>query len=282
MHLWASRFVGKRGWKIYHEIVECPRRGSVAAQVAATMDAIIANSRSVGLQIDELLGDIPVRTIPFLTSSAPMSAPARRAPVSGRELRVAFLGRLAPHKRPDRLIEAWPAWQTRAPIGPARLDLYGGDYDNEGDRLRKRIVELGLQESVCLRGAYTTADLPKIFEATDLVVLPSLYEGLPLVLVEAMLRGIPVVATAVGGTAELGEGNPDVIITEGSDWSAFEAGVENMAQRLRAGQIDGVRLHRWTESRYGFKSVAETWRNALLAPETFFAEKPTLTASAVL
>ena len=207
IHLWASRFVGKHGWKIYHEIVECPRRGSIAEQVAARMDAIVANSRSVGQRIDELLGDIPVRTISFLTSNAPINPPIRR--VLQRMLRIAFLGRLVPHKRPERLIEAWADWAARAPIGPARLDLYGGGLGDEENRLRGRIAELGLQDNVRLHGSYSTRDLPGIFDETDIVVLPSLYEGLPLVLVEAMQRGIPVVATSAGGTAELGEDNPE-------------------------------------------------------------------------
>jgi glycosyltransferase involved in cell wall biosynthesis len=141
---------------------------------------------------------------------------------------------------------------------------------------------LGLEESIRFRGAYSTSDLSAIFAQTDIVVLPSIYEGLPLVLVEAMQRGIPVVATSAGGTAELGEDNPDVVITEGTDWDTFAAGVKLMAKRVRAGQIDAVRLHAWTELRYGFKPVAEKWRNALLTPETFFAGQTTSSISAVL
>jgi glycosyltransferase involved in cell wall biosynthesis len=189
-------------------------------------------------------------------------------------LRIAFLGRLAPHKRPDRLIEAMRDWIRHPSLAPVRLDLYGGDYDGEGPQLRARIAELGLGESVSLRGAYSTADLDRIFAQTDLVVLPSQYEGLPLVLVEAMQRGVPVVATSAGGTAELGIDNPDVIITAGTGWDAFEAGVIAMAERLRAGQVDHTRLHAWTETRYGYKPVAAAWREALLSPETFFARKP--------
>ncbi|HEV3271716.1 MAG TPA: glycosyltransferase family 4 protein [Candidatus Methylacidiphilales bacterium] len=282
MHLWAGRFAGTEGWKIYHEIVECPAQGSVAAEVAARMDAVVANSRRVGREMAGMLPHIPVRALPFLTSDGPMRPPARQTRVPERTLRIAFLGRMVPHKRPDRLIEAWPAWNARAPIGPARLDLHGGDYDKEGDRLRARIADLGLEESVCLHGAYTTGDLGKIFDAADMVVLPSLYEGLPLVLVEAMQRGIPVVATSAGGTAELGEENPDVIITAGTDWEKFEAGVVEMARRVRAGDIDGGRLQDWTESRYGFNRVAEIWRRALLTPELFFAKKEPLMTEAKL
>jgi glycosyltransferase involved in cell wall biosynthesis len=272
MHLWAGRFVRARAWKIYHELVECPPRQSDAAEVIAKMDAVIANSRPVAEKLTRLLDGMPIRTIPFLTSSEPLDPPVPRPP--SPILRIAFLGRLAPHKHPAELIDAWPAWTSRAPIGPARLDFYGGDYDNEGPRLQKKITDLGLEDSVRIHGAYATSDLTKIFANTDLVVLPSTWEGLPLVLVEAMQRGIPVVATSAGGTAELGDDNPDVLITRGTGWDNFAAGLEQMAARIRAGEIDPVRLHEWTEARYGFEPVAQAWRDALLAPRGFFA-KPT-------
>jgi glycosyltransferase involved in cell wall biosynthesis len=280
MHLWASQFLGRDAFKVYHEIVECPSSGSVAAQVAARMDAVVANSAGVARALVQLLPGIPVRTIPFFTSAAPLDPPAPRAPQPNDILRIAFLGRIAAHKRPLELIEALPAWNAGTPVAPARLDLYGGDYDGESARLRARIDELGLADSVRLHGAYSTADLDRIFAQTDLVVLPSRYEGLPLVLVEAMQRGVPVVATSAGGTAELGVDNSDVLITPGIDWDAFASGVMTMAGRIRAGKIDAARLHAWTESRYGFEPVAAAWREALLAPGTFFTNAPAVEALA--
>ncbi len=87
-----------------------------------------------------------------------------------------------------------------------------------------------------------------------------------------MQRGVPVVATSAGGTSELGDDNPDAIITEGTDWRLFEAGVAEMAGRIRTGQIDAARLQAWTESRYGHQRVADAWRRALLTPDIFFRE----------
>jgi len=274
MHYWASRFLQRNACKIYHEIVTSPAPRSIAAQVAARMDAIVANSHPVAHGMRSLLPGKPVRAIPFLTSDAPSAPPAPRPPrVPGQTLRIAFLGRLAPHKRPDRLIEAMREWTRHEILAPVRLDLHGGDYDGEGGQLRARIEELNLGDSVALRGSYSPADLDRIFAETDLVVLPSEYEGLPLVLVEAMQRGIPVVATSAGGTGDLGENNPDVIISPGTGWDAFEAGVIEMAGRIRAGQIDPARLHAWTETRYGFEPAAAAWREALLEPQTFFASE---------
>jgi glycosyltransferase involved in cell wall biosynthesis len=112
--------------------------------------------------------------------------------------------------------------------------------------------------------------LETILATADLVVLPSLWEGLPLVLVEAMSRGVPVVTTNAGGSAELGEANADVIVT-GTEWDSFKIGLNEMARRLREGLIDSVRLHQWTESKYGYDVVSAQWIDALLRPGAFFS-----------
>jgi glycosyltransferase involved in cell wall biosynthesis len=104
---------------------------------------------------------------------------------------------------------------------------------------------------------------------SDIVVLPSLYEGLPLVLVEAMSYGVPFVATDAGGTGELGEDNPDVIVTS-TKWEDFEAGLLAMAGKIHAGEINSRRLHEWVEKRYGYATVSQQWLQCLLNPQKFF------------
>src|SRR5439155_12039767 len=118
-------------------------------------------------------------------------------------------------------------------------------------KLKQLIAENGLEDRVALRGAYAPAQLNDILANADIVVLPSTWEGLPLVLVEAMQRGVPIVTTNAGGSAEFGDANPDVVVTD-IEWSSFTDGLLEMARRLRAGQIDPARLYEWAESRYGY------------------------------
>jgi glycosyltransferase involved in cell wall biosynthesis len=266
------RFLRRGGYCLYHEIVTAPEPGHPMVRVAAGMDALVANSRAVARGMREAIPGVPVCTIPFMTASSPVDAPEPRPPIASRELRVVYLGRLVRHKRVDRLVRDWPRISTC--IGPARLDIYGADF--EGERmlaaLRGFVREHRLEQQVCLHGAYDAhRDVARILQAADVVLLPSIFEGLPLTLIEAMQRGVPIVASAAGGTPELAENNPDVQVT-GLGWDTFVAGLAAMAAALRRGEIDPMRLHRWTEARYGFETVADQWVQALLNPGEFWSQ----------
>ena len=255
---------------INHEIVEPPGPESPAGRCAASLDVSVANSRKVAQLMQDLWPAKPIRVIPFLTSDRPAPPPQRGREVGAGLLRVVYLGRLVSQKRPDELVRRWREICQRPGIGPARLDVYG--YDPSGEmlaQLRELVMTSRLGDSVTIHGEYALPELGGILDQSDLVVLPSLWEGLPLVLVEAMLKGVPFVACAAGGTEELGDANPDVVITE-SDWSHFETGLEQMARRIRLGLVDPIRLHSWAEARYGFDSVSTKWLRCLREPQAYF------------
>jgi glycosyltransferase involved in cell wall biosynthesis len=272
-HSYLHKFISPETLSIYHEIISTPVLGSFGWRCATSLDAVIANSEKVRTGMAELCPTKPISVIPFLTSNTPMPSPLPRPAVGTRQLRVVYLGRIVAHKRPNQLVKEWSNIAALAPLHPARLDVYGSDSDeNLLTELRQFVVEHHLSNQVCLHGNYTVSQLPSILAEADVVVLPSLYEGLPLVLVEAMQRGVPIVATAAGGTEELGWNNPDVLITD-LDWDAFVKGLLTLSQKLRSGQIDSVRLHQWTERQYGFTAVSEKWQAALLHPKEFFDKK---------
>jgi glycosyltransferase involved in cell wall biosynthesis len=256
---------------VNHEIVEPPGAESMAGKCAARLDATVANSEKVAQIMKGFWPEKPMRVIPFLTADGPTPPPKmRRRLGAGDEMRVVYLGRLVEQKRPDHLVHRWKALGAKPGLAPARLDIYG--YDPDGRMLaglRDFVGEANLERQVTVHGEYALADLPRILDSADLVVLPSLWEGLPLVLVEAMLRGVPFVATAAGGTAELGKDNPDACITS-TDWADFEAGLVSMAQKLRAGEVDPARLHQWAEERYGYAAVSRQWLRCLCEPREFY------------
>lgn len=268
MHRWMHRFLRPGGACVYHEILDFA--DGKAPTVVEPTDFIVANSRPVAANWRRQHAENRIRVLPFLTSRSAVPPPGPRAPVGDRELRVAYLGRLVTHKQPDWLVEDWPTIARDAPLGQARLDIYGTDPDSDILlRLRESVANRNLQHRIELHGEYRIDDIPAIMSRTDLVVLPSRYEGLPLVLVEAMMHGVPFVAMNAGGTADLE--NPDVEIVS-IDNSEFVRGLERMAARLRSGQIDAGRLYTWADERFGYDSVANRWCAALMDPHGFFGE----------
>ncbi len=110
---------------------------------------------------------------------------------------VGVVGRLDAQKGHTYLLDAWPA--VRQQIPDARL-LVVGDGGLR-DTLERRVRELGTGDSVIFAGF--RADVPRLLDAMDVMVLPSLYEGMPLTAIEGSAMARPVVATAVDGTPEV-------------------------------------------------------------------------------
>ena len=111
--------------------------------------------------------------------------------------RAAFVGRLAPEKGLDTLVDAWPAVLAAFPA--ARLTLVGEGPERAA--LEARVARLGLGGSVDLPGA--ADDATAVLRAADLFVLPSREEGMSVALLEAMALGVPLVATSIPGNRRL-------------------------------------------------------------------------------
>lgn len=108
-----------------------------------------------------------------------------------------FVGRLVEKKGLRYLIEAMPLILSRHPHAVLRIVGDG----QEKEKILKRVVELGLTESVNFLGAVENNTLPEIYRFSDVVVFPSIIaddgdrEGFGLVLAEALGCGCATVVT---------------------------------------------------------------------------------------
>jgi 2-deoxystreptamine N-acetyl-D-glucosaminyltransferase/2-deoxystreptamine glucosyltransferase len=110
--------------------------------------------------------------------------------------RIGYVGRLAPQKRADVLVEAFGRMQETASLvivgdGPDRALV---------DRL---VQESPARERIALTGFVAHTAVPAVLMSLDVLVLPSAYEEMGSVLTEAMAAGLPVVASDVGGIPEV-------------------------------------------------------------------------------
>jgi glycosyltransferase involved in cell wall biosynthesis len=115
--------------------------------------------------------------------------------------RAVFVGRLAPEKGLDTLINAWPL--VRAKYLEAQLILIGEGPSRPAleERVRSLGMALGPGQAVEMPGA--TVDPCEVLRQADLFVLPSREEGMSIALLEAMALGIPLVASSIPGNRRL-------------------------------------------------------------------------------
>jgi glycosyltransferase involved in cell wall biosynthesis len=116
---------------------------------------------------------------------------------------VVAVGRLAPVKRFDRLVDALPALVREFP--GAALWILGEDPtpgEARARALREQATALGVAEHLHLVGHQS--DPARWLAHADLFVLCSSWEGLPNALLEALAVGAPVITLPVpGGTQEI-------------------------------------------------------------------------------
>jgi glycosyltransferase involved in cell wall biosynthesis/lysophospholipase L1-like esterase len=128
----------------------------------------------------------------------------------------------------------------------------------EGERIRQRAIEMGLESLVEFRGAVTREEKWELLACSDVFLLPSHAEGMPNAILEAMAAALPVIATPAGAVPEmLGDGKGGRLVAAGRP--------EDLARALRELLHDPSlreRMGRWNrrqaETRYSFKIVEQT------------------------
>lgn len=83
-----------------------------------------------------------------------------------------------------------------------KLVLVGG-LEEHGLALKRRALELGVEESVVFTGYVPHRDLAVFYNLTELFVHPSFYEELGAQLLEASASGAPIIASRTGGIEEV-------------------------------------------------------------------------------
>lgn len=172
------------------------RFGKAIARRCRDADAIVSISQAI---TDELLqAGFAAKQIRALPNGVPIpSTPWQPRPDWQAAPRAHFIGRLAPEKGLDTLIDAWPLVLATHPR--AKLTLIGEGPERAA--LAGQVERLGLRGAVDLPGA--TDDAKGRLLASDLFLLPSREEGMSIALLEAMALGIPLVASAIPGNQQL-------------------------------------------------------------------------------
>lgn len=160
--------------------------------------ALIANSSATSRRLYDL-GAVPgqVHRIPATPNYPDPDRITHQPP--GRPV-LLFAGRVIHEKGVDALVEAMPAIRSRFPDCSLRIAGSG----NLEEALKKRVQELGIENSVTFLGWLGPADLRREMRHATLLVAPSrMIEGQNLVVTEALSVGCPVATTPRGGVLDL-------------------------------------------------------------------------------
>ena len=178
-------------------------RGELAA-VAAVADAVWADSAFNAAEVTAL-GARNVRVLPLLFSARAFDVPADPVVLqglSGPSQKILFVGRMAPNKCVEELIEAF-AWYHKCIERRSELILVGSERScpRYFAMLRMFAAELDLMAVSFVRYA-SPAGLMAYYQRADLFATTSRHEGYCLPVVEAMYKGVPVLARNTGGVPE--------------------------------------------------------------------------------
>ena len=196
-----------------------PRWARLEAAIARRADAVITVSDH---SRDELIAaGVPGDRVHVVTEGVERPPPTAGWPDAwpgpGPGLRLLYLGRLEPRKRPDLAVAALRACGVEASLVIAGDGPLAAGLGGEGVRLLGRVSE---------------ADKWRLYDSADVLLFGSTLEGFGLVIAEAQSRGVPVVAARGTATREaLVDGESGLLVPP--DAAAFGAAVRELAENGR-------------------------------------------------
>ncbi|MHB8388437.1 MAG: glycosyltransferase family 4 protein [Acidobacteriaceae bacterium] len=160
-------------------------------------DAIVVLTADEETQYRATARGTPVLRIPNAVDLAPYADFPARDYSSRTPLRLVYIGRLAKDKGLYETLEAMALLSRRGAAGRIRLTLAGSG--SEEQRLRKAVVEFGLDSLVEIIGPVFGEKKRIFWRNADLFIFPTRREGLPYAVLESLAAGTPLVTTRAGG-----------------------------------------------------------------------------------
>ena len=199
----------------------------------------------------------------FIVPNATQSRP--RATGSGDVPSILFLGRLGARKGVPDLVQALAV--LPADLRWTATIAGDGEIAETAAALRER----GIEERVAVPGWVGAADVERLIDKADILVLPSYDENLPMSVIEGMAAGLAIVATPVGATADIIKHGRTGLLVEPGDVAALADALQQLAGdpalRRRLGEAAQGFQRRELDTRFYVDRLAEPWAYAAVQPE---------------
>ncbi len=200
---------------------------------------------------------------------------------------ILSVGRMVEKKGFTYLVEACRILKSRG--YDFRCQIIGGE-DKDTARIKDKIAESQLTETITLHSAVTQEELTKIYQQSTIFALSCQIidngdrDGIPNVLVEAMAMKMPVVATNISGIPELVEHRLNGLVVPQKDAvSLAEAIAELLNQaglRKRLGLAAREKVRRLFDSTENTVTLKTLFTNCLEASEKHHATEGAANACA--
>ncbi len=182
--------------------VHCALGREQLPELIGASDVAAADS---GFNAAELaaLGARRTEVIPLLVERARLGPPRRdRSDPEPRAPTVLFVGRLSPHKRQDRVIEAFSLYRRHRAPG-ARLVLVGEPLTLAYAEQLRALADRLAPGAVSIESGLSASELGDRYRAADVFLCLSEHEGFCVPLLEAMHFDLPVIAHSAGAVPEV-------------------------------------------------------------------------------
>ena len=221
----------------------------------ARADAVVVPSRYSAAVAAEVYG-VPAARIGVVPEGIDLAAWRARLAAAPRRPRpgptVLAVGRTYARKRFPDLLHA--AARLKPAIPGLRVRVVG--KGPEWDALVRLHAELGLGDTVALRGDVTWDELAEEYVNADCFCLPSVQEGFGIVFLEAMAAGLPVVACRAAAVPEVvREGETGVLVPPRAPPALADALADLLRRPERARALGGAARVRVAD--YAVERVAE-------------------------
>jgi glycosyltransferase involved in cell wall biosynthesis len=229
----------------------------VAAQIEASL---IHRSRIVAVvdgSVEGYVRDIdPVAGISVVGNAVDVDQ--IRPGLARRSRDVLYVGRLAPAKGLEDLMQAWP--RVVAAMPDARLVVVG-DGPLLG-RLRAHVSASGIEPAVLFTGnlgADRRTEVIDAYRRAALVVQPSHHEGLSTVVLEAMSAATPIVATAVGAHSTVIQSGVNGVLVPPRNPRMLGDSITELLASPEAARTMGLRGRRTVVAGYSWDTLAHRY-----------------------
>ena len=177
------------------------------------VDAVVAVSRKLQIDLVKRLGNIPLKLITngvplFFYKSTEKSDQIEKYRIFSKDFVIMTAGRLVRRKNLDILIRAVPKILEKIPN--CKIILLGSGVEKKS--LQILIDKLNLSSKVILPGWVSEEEKVMIFRRADIFILLSEFEGLSLALLESKAAGVPAIVVGSGEYDPISDKDTGLII----------------------------------------------------------------------